>query len=128
MDPEEQQPSAKPKPRKRITIEKKLSDHAPLSGPGVIKLKDGKVIFGTWKDGQTIGLVKIMYPSGNLYIGEVKNYVRYGKGLFCYKNGYKYDGDFANGKFSGFGVMTNEYGEVVSKGVWGNGTLVQSII
>jgi hypothetical protein len=114
--------------RKRITIEKKLSEHAPLNGGGVIKLKDGKVVFGTWKNGQAIGLVKIMYPSGNLYIGEAKNYVRHGKGLFCYKNGYKYDGDFVNGKFEGYGVMTNDYGEIVSKGVWGNGTLVQSII
>jgi hypothetical protein len=120
--------STKAKPRKPITIEKKLSEHVLLSGPGVIKLKDGKVIFGTWQDGQTVGLVKIMYPSGNLYTGEVKNYVRHGKGLFCYKKGYKYDGDFAYGKFSGFGVITNDYGEVVSKGVWRNGKLVQSII
>jgi hypothetical protein len=51
LDPEEQQPPTKPKLRKRITIEKKLSDNATLSGPGVIKLKDGKVIFGTWKEG-----------------------------------------------------------------------------
>lgn len=92
LDPEQQVGKLKPNMRKRITIEKKLSEHAPLNGPGVIKLKDGKVVFGTWKDGQPIGQVKIMYPSGNIYIGEVKNYIRDGKGLFCYNNGYKYDG------------------------------------
>ena len=51
LDPEKQVAKHKPNMRKRLTIEKKLSEHAPLNGPGVIKLKDGKVVFGTWKDG-----------------------------------------------------------------------------
>jgi hypothetical protein len=127
-DPEKQDRKEKNNMRKRITIEKKLSEYDPLNGPGVIKLKDGKVVFGTWRDGEPVGSVKIVYPSGNIYIGEVKHYIRCGKGIFCYKNGLKYDGEFLSGKFSGFGLITNTFGEVVSKGVWSNGVLIQSII
>lgn len=41
--------------RKKLTIQKKQSADDPLQGQGVIKLNDGTVIFGTWKDGEVVG-------------------------------------------------------------------------
>ena len=58
QDPEQQVGKPKPNMRKRITIEKKLSEHAPLNGPGVIKLKDGKVVF------ESSALGRTAHPSG----------------------------------------------------------------
>jgi hypothetical protein len=68
-------------------------------------LKDGRVIFGTWRCGLLIGIVKIIYPYGNTYVGDVINYIRHGHGEFNFTNGDKYIGAFVNGKVEGFGKM-----------------------
>jgi|688.fasta_scaffold302197_2 hypothetical protein len=41
--------------RKKLTIQKKQSNDDPLQGKGVIKLKDGQVVFGTWLNGNLQG-------------------------------------------------------------------------
>jgi hypothetical protein len=68
--------------RKKLTIQKKQSDHDPLQGKGVIKLKDGQVIFGTWLNGDLQGDAKIVYPNGDIYCGDIKNNVKHGKGTY----------------------------------------------
>lgn len=62
------------------------------------------MIFGIWKNGNFHGNAKIMYPSADIYIGEVKDYDRHGKGTLILKNGEKYVGNFINGKCEGFGI------------------------
>jgi hypothetical protein len=86
-------------------IEMKHNEEYSLNGTGVIKLKDGRTIFGTWQSGLIIGAVKIIYPSGNTYIGDVIDYIRHGYGEFTFSNGDKYSGTFVNGKIEGFGKM-----------------------
>lgn len=90
--------------RKKISIEKKRSSAYPLNGDGFTKLDDGQVIFGTWKDGNLHGNAKIMYPTADIYIGEVKEYKRHGKGALILKSGEKYVGNFCNGKCEGYGT------------------------
>jgi hypothetical protein len=96
--------------RKRLCMQKKLSEVCPLNGEGFTKLKDGKVVFGKWFNGALVSHAKIVYPSGHIYIGEVKDYIRHGKGALMLKNGEKYVGDFCDGKCDGFGTKYNALG------------------
>ena len=45
-----------------------------------------------------------MYPSADVYIGEVKDYDRHGAGILTLKNGEKYVGSFKDGKCEGYGT------------------------
>lgn len=38
--------------------------------------------------------VKIEYPSGDIYFGEIKKLQKHGKGYLFFKNGSKYVGEF----------------------------------
>ena len=71
--------------------------------------------------------MKIVYPSGNIYIGGVKNYLRHGYGVFLYKNGNKFQGYFKGGRIDGVGEFTDPNGELISKGFWRNGYLFKNI-
>lgn len=44
-------------------------------------MKSGEVIFGTWQEGAIIGDVNIIYPSGGVYQGAVKEGAKHGKGI-----------------------------------------------
>lgn len=90
--------------RKKVSIQKKRSSAYPLEGEGFTKLLDGRVVFGIWKNGKLTGNAKIMYPSADVYIGEVKDYIRHGTGILTLKNGEKYVGSFKNGKCEGYGT------------------------
>lgn len=68
-------------------------------------MRDGRTIFGTWRAGLIVGAVKIIYPTGNTYVGDVINYIRHGYGEFSFSNGDKFSGNFVNGKIEGFGKM-----------------------
>jgi hypothetical protein len=70
--------------------------------------------------------VKIVYPSGNIYIGSVKYYLKHGYGVYLFKSGNKFEGYFKGGRIDGIGELTDMNGEVLSKGLWKNGYLIQS--
>ena len=59
------------------------------------------------------GLKKIIiYENGEYYIGPLLNGLRNGKGVIYYKNGkMKYEGDFVNDKFEGYGKYIWENGD-----------------
>lgn len=71
-------------------------------------------MFGKWKDGKLVGTARIIYPSENIYIGEVKDYIRHGQGLLIFKNGERYVGMFKSGKYDGFGTKYNSQFEKIS--------------
>lgn len=73
-----------------MTIQKKLSDLDQWNGEGIVKLADGKVVIGTWKNGKPEGSVKIIYASKDIYTGEVLNYQRHGTGTLAFFDGTKY--------------------------------------
>ena len=51
-----------------------------------------------------------IYDNGK-YIGEFKNGMRDGKGIYYWNNGDRYEGDFRNGKYEGKGIYYYNNGE-----------------
>lgn len=60
--------------RKKLEIQKKPTPYSPLHGEGIYKRKDGSTVFGVWDKGKLIGKGKIIYPNGNAYSGQLKEY------------------------------------------------------
>jgi hypothetical protein len=64
---------------------------------------------------------KIILDNGDYYIGELENNLKHGKGIIYYNNGkIKYEGDFINDKYEGYGKYIDENGEYYI-GEWSNG-------
>ena len=59
------------------------------------------------KNNESEGFVTktVTYVGGDKYVGQFKNGVREGKGIYYYANGAKYEGDFKNGFAEGKGNM-----------------------
>jgi hypothetical protein len=55
---------------------------------------------------------KYYNENGEKYIGEIKNGLKDGKGIFYYNNGNKYNGNFKNGKFNGNGIFSYYNGDI----------------
>ena len=54
----------------------------------------------------------MIYEDGTYYIGEFKNGMRHGKGIYYYKDGkINYDGEYINDTQEGNGKMILEDGE-----------------
>ena len=51
------------------------------------------------------------YVDGSLYIGEINNEHRHGKGIYNYGNGDKYAGEWRDDKFHGRGMYIFSNGE-----------------
>lgn len=87
------------------------------------------MVFAKWENGTVEGTAKVVYHSGNRYVGDIKDYQRCGEGTFFFKrNSYKYEGEFVDGMFEGMGVLKDDCGSVIKKGIWRNGSLVQTLI
>jgi hypothetical protein len=62
---------------------------------------------GPWMNGKPDGKdCKYTTAIGNTYVGEYKDGVMDGRGIFNYANGIKYDGEFKNGFMDGNGTVT----------------------
>lgn len=74
---------------------------------GTVSSFDFETTDGLSYDGDITGDASITYKSGNTYVGEVKNGVRHGDGVFKWKNGStvaaSYDGNWVDGVMSGSG-------------------------
>ena len=68
------------------------------------------------------------YPTGEKYVGQLKNGKRHGKGTQTYPHGYKYVGYWKDDKYHGKGILTGPYYTKYSKpkkGIWKNGKLIK---
>ena len=85
--------NATPKERERLAIEYTLESEIG-NKPKVIVVKPRKTrkLFGN----KTIK--KIKYKNGDMYIGEVKNNKKHGKGKYIFANGEIHIGEYKNGK------------------------------
>lgn len=80
-----------------------------MNGEGITRLANGDVVFGKWENGTVEGRAKVLYNSGNTYVGDVKDCRSWGSGTYVFKrNSYKYEGEFADGMFEGRGVLTDD--------------------
>lgn len=66
----------------------------------------GQKYVGEWKDNVRSGEGVYTWPSGNKYVGEFNNGVMSGIGTFTFPTGQQYIGMFKNNKINGQGVMT----------------------
>ena len=86
------------------------------------------MVFAKWENGTVEGTAKVLYKSGNMYVGSVKDYRRCGSGTYVFKrNSYKYEGEFSDGLFEGKGVLTDDEGSIIKKGIWRKGSLIQPL-
>lgn len=80
-------------------------------GKGTLTVADGRAFKGHWEDGHLEGWGIYTDAAGNtIYNGQWHKGQKHGKGWICDK-GLIYEGEFADNKFSGMGVLTYEGGE-----------------
>jgi hypothetical protein len=71
------------------------------------KSKGIKTFVGEFKDGEQIGVGSIMYNDGREYYGDLKNFKPAGNGIQVEsKKGTYYVGEFLEGNYHGYGVLT----------------------
>lgn len=81
------------------------------------KYSDGSMYVGEWNsDSQKHGRGKLMYSNKTEYIGQFEHGLHSGSGVLLIPDtsnkslSHKYEGDFKNGCFDGFGVFTRSDG------------------
>ncbi len=69
--------------------------------------------------------ITVRLPNGDKYIGEINAQgEKLSNGVYMFKNGDKYQGDFKNDQRDGRGVYTWENGDVLN-GIWQNNEIVE---
>ena len=58
------------------------------------------------------GTDRIQYPGGDVYVGELKNLLLHGKGMYTFNNGSKFCGHFWKGKMHGIGESIYRLGGI----------------
>jgi hypothetical protein len=84
-----------------------------------LNLANGKYIGTINKDGKFDGKGIFYFKNGDIYEGEYKNGFRDGKGIYKYVNGEIFEGLFIKGKAEGFGILNYKNGYYY-KGNWKN--------
>jgi hypothetical protein len=69
-------------------------------------LPSGDMYVGQVKDGKRNGLGTYTWVNGDKYVGEHKDDQRNGQGTFTSADGYKYEGEWKDGKRDGLGTYT----------------------
>ncbi len=82
-------------------------------------LANGKYIGTINKEGKFDGKGIFYFKNGDIYEGDYKNGFREGYGTYKYANGEKFEGDFIKGKADGFGIVYYKNGYYY-KGNWKN--------
>ncbi|MBN1499068.1 MAG: hypothetical protein JW982_02850, partial [Spirochaetes bacterium] len=72
-------------------------------GRGAYTQNDGIIVLGTW-------------------VNDMKN----GKMIIYFTNGSRFEGDYKNDKANGYGIITDENGAVISKGLYVNDVLIKN--
>lgn len=97
------------------------------NGVGTVVYPGGEIYIGQCKDGIPFGYGTVTYPDGSKYEGHIENNKYCGQGLFTSPNLAKYEGEFKDDKFSGQGTLTNIEGNVYV-GQWKDGVLMSEKI
>ena len=88
------------------------------NGKSSLRWNFGLTLDAEYKDGERVR--GVMRYNGESYEGEFYLDEFHGKGIYRYKNGEVYEGDWAAGKRSGFGKLTGPDGKVKYQGEWSN--------
>ena len=82
-------------------------------------MANGKYVGTINKEGKFDGKGIFYFKNGDIYEGDYKNGFREGHGTYKYANGEKFEGDFIKGKAEGFGIVYYKNGYYY-KGNWKN--------
>ena len=75
-----------------------------IEGDGIMKLSNGDIILGNFKDGLPVRKIQCKYANGDQYIGNLaQNGNRVGNGILINKTG-TYEGPFKNNLSIGFNL------------------------
>ena len=86
------------------------------NGKALLRWNFGLSFEGEYRNGERArGVIRY---DGETYDGEFYLDVFHGKGIFRYKNGDVYEGDWTGGKRNGFGKLTAADGKVKYQGEW----------
>jgi hypothetical protein len=78
---------------------------AVRSGLGVAVLESGHVLEAQWRAGACVGRGALYSPQGELlYMGDLVDGAAHGRGTQFFASGDRYDGEFRDGLFHGYGV------------------------
>jgi hypothetical protein len=77
---------------------------------GTLRLEEGDVYDGNWKDGKQHGHGVFVTLDGDIYNGGWNEGLYHGYGVFVWSAGKVYRGDYVNGERHGRAVMTWPYG------------------
>ncbi len=78
---------------------------AVRSGLGVAVLESGHVLEAQWRAGACLGRGALYSPQGELlYLGDLVDGAAHGRGAQFFASGDRYDGEFRDGLFHGYGV------------------------
>jgi len=84
-----------------------------------LKLPNGDVYLGEWRDGRKNGQGTYTYKSnGQKYEGEWIDDKASGLGTFTYSDGIKYVGEWKDGKRQGQGIEYAVNGSIINQGLW----------
>jgi len=79
-----------------------------LNGDGIIKLSNGLVILGQFKDGILKDThMQVVYPNGDTYVGAHRSGVKHGLGTYTYNDeaGARYEGEWKDNTKHGKGEL-----------------------
>lgn len=82
-----------------------LNNKKMMEGYGVLKLRDGSIYSGYFKNSEFHGFGCYAYSSGSFYLGDWKNGSQHGSAIFVSKDGFRYTGNFKNNKYDGKGEL-----------------------
>lgn len=88
------------------------------NGKASLRWNFGLALDAEYKDGERAR--GVMRYNGESYDGEFYLDVFHGKGIYRYKNGEVYEGDWAAGKRSGTGKLSGPDGKLKYQGEWSN--------
>ena len=83
-----------------------------------LRYNNGNIYEGEFKDNIIYGKGSFIMKNGDVYTGNFINGLINGKGTFINKKGEKYEGYFKNGKRNGEGKMYDKNGKIISSGIW----------
>ena len=100
-------------------------------GKGKYTWKDGRKYVGDFKNGEMSGIGEKIWPYdayyskssednvlGKSYYGELLNGVPHGNGVWKYRNGSKFEGNFKNGIRWGHGTLFDSNNSIICKGTY----------
>lgn len=99
-----------------------VSGGPPTAMRAVIVRETGEIYVGDVADGERNGKGRIVSATGEIYSGDWRDGQPHGHGIFAWPDGTRYVGGFVDGGVAGYGVLTHPDGTLY-EGLFADGRL-----